>query len=596
MGRAFSEIITSELDNIPGIYAIPATRIHAVEAAMGGGPVAAPGISAERTAALGAGATKIVFGDYAIRGGKLAARMTIEEEPTGKMTVLDPVVAPPGDIVAAASGLARQISARAKPYATGNPFVVETHVKAFEHLGSPDMAEGLEKAIADDPNFGPSYRQLAQIKIQQKDLPGAEDILARGLARGDAISGTERALLQLEDANLRNDSARRFAALKSLAAADPNNPDAWQELAAASVAGHQYAQAVGAFRKAAAMQPDDANVWNQLAYSAAYAGDAGGAIEAAGHYRQLAPDTANPLDSLGDVNLISGKLAQAQEIFLQNARKFPEFFAGLDFLKAAMAHLMTGDVSGADAMAEQYFEARAAAKDPTVEYRKAQWAWISGRRKAACQQMAQLMHPSDNPAARAVAVRAASDLAVWDLMLGNRDAGADMARQAADLIKPASALQATMARFLTQPAASASEWQARAKALAPNPEQAAIGSAMFVDALLLSKEFPDALPVLKNMYDSGNASAGEGLPVLLAWAYVETGHIPEAAELLRTNPSLSDGGLSWSTSLYFPRIFYLRAVVADKQGKADEARENWRIFHAISGSDAMIWGEELQGK
>ncbi|HUB83751.1 MAG TPA: hypothetical protein VMB03_33365 [Bryobacteraceae bacterium] len=596
MGRAFSEIITSELSDIAGIYAIPATRIHAVEAAMGGRPVDVPGISAERTAALGAGATEIAYGDYAIRSRKLVVRMTLEDEITGRMTTLEPVSAAAGDIVAAASALAREISSRAKPYATGNPFVVETHAKAFEHIDSPEIADDLQKAIAADPNFGPSYRQLAQIKVQQKDLPGAEEVLARGLARGDAISTSERALLQLEDANLRNDSALRIAALTSLASADPYNSEAWQELAVASLAGHRYQAAIEGFHKAAAIQPDDVNVWNQLGYAAAYAGDFDAAVKAVERYRQIAPNTPNPLDSLGDVNLIAGRLAQAQEKYLQNARKFPDFFAGLDYLKAAMAHLMTGDVNGADALAAQYFDARIAARDPVIEFRKAQWSWISGRRQAACQQMAQLIHTSENPAARAIAVRAAADLALWDLMLGNRQAAAQTARQAADLIKPASAVQAALALFLTQPAASAAEWQARAKNLAPNPAQSAIGNVALVDALLLSKEFSDALPLLKNMYENGNASADEGLPVLLAWAYVETGHFQEASQLLQPNPPLSDAGLTWATSLYFPRIFYLRAVVAEKLGKADQARENWRIFHALSGPDAMIWGEEQQGK
>jgi len=596
MGRAFSEIITSELDGIPGIYAIPSTRIHAVENAMGGRPVAAPGISAERTAALAAGATKIAFGDYAIRAGRLTARLTVEDELTGQMTVLEPVSAPAADIVSVASGLAHEISTRARPYSTRNPFVVETHVKAFEHLGEPDMAEDLQKAIAADPNFGPAYRQLAQIRIQQKDIPGAEETLARGLARGNAMPAVERVLLELEDANLRNDSNLRQQALTALAAADPYNPEAWQELAAASMAAHRYPQAVDAFRRAAAIQPDDPNAWNQLGYAAAYAGDADAAVKAIDQYRQLAPDSANPLDSLGDVNLIDGRLAQAQEIYSQTAKKYPDFYAGLDYLKAAMAHLMTGDVSGADALAAQYFEARAAAKDPAIEFRKAQWAWISGRRKAACQQMAQLAGAADTPAARSVAVPAATELAIWTLMLGTRDAAADMARKAADLAKPASPVQATLARFLTQPAASAAEWQARERTLAPNPAEAAIGNMALVDALLLSKEIPDALPLLKTMYDNGNASADEGLPILLAWAYVETGHIPEAAELLRSNPPLSNAGLTWSTSLYFPRIFYLRAVVAEKQGKADQARENWRIFHALSGPDATMWGEERQGK
>jgi hypothetical protein len=185
---------------------------------------------------------------------------------------------------------------------------------------------------------------------------------------------------------------------------------------------------------------------------------------------------------------------------------------------------------------------------------------------------------------------------MWTLMLGNREAASDMAHKAAELAKPASFVQATLARFLTQSPAAAAEWQARAKTLVPDPAQSAIANTALADALLIGKEYAAALPVLQTMYDDGNPTADEGLPVLLAWADVETGHIPEAADLLRFNPPLSDTGLTWSTPLYFPRIFYLRAVVAEKQGKADVARENWRIFHALSGPDPLMWGEEGKGK
>jgi hypothetical protein len=116
------------------------------------------------------------------------------------------------------------------------------------------------------------------------------------------------------------------------------------------------------------------------------------------------------------------------------------------------------------------------------------------------------------------------------------------------------------------------------------------------DALLMAKEYQAALPLLQQMYDSGSPVAGEGLPVLLAWADLETGHVQEAAALLGSNPPLSDSGLNWSTPLYFPRIFYLRAVAAEKQGKPGEARENWRIFKALSGPDPLLWGEELKAQ
>src|SRR5262249_7059147 len=145
MGRALSEIVTSELTGSPGIFALPAIRIHAVQNGLGARPATLPGVSAERTAALAAGATKIALGEYVVRGGTLEARMTVEDEITGKMTVLPPVTAPVGDIVNAATELARQMSDRITPYGTKNPLVVRTHVRAFEQL-TPELADDLQKS------------------------------------------------------------------------------------------------------------------------------------------------------------------------------------------------------------------------------------------------------------------------------------------------------------------------------------------------------------------------------------------------------------------------------------------------------------------
>jgi hypothetical protein len=33
-------------------------------------------------------------------------------------------------------------------------------------------------------------------------------------------------------------------------------------------------------------------------------------------------------------------------------------------------------------------------------------------------------------------------------------------------------------------------------------------------------------------------------------------------------------------------------VVADRQGKPEEIRENWRVFRALSGREPLLWGEE----
>jgi tetratricopeptide (TPR) repeat protein len=595
MGRAFSEILAAELEGVPGVSVIASTRLHALDAQLGRRPAATPGISAERTSALAAGASRIVYGQYVVRDGRLQTSMTIEDLPGGRMTSLPPASAPVAGLVQAASALALEISPRITPYGTGNRAVVETHIKALE---SPDLAgseQDLQRAVEADPNFGPLYRQLAQIKVQQKDTAGALALLQRALAR-DTIGGAERARVQLQAAMLRNDAAARQQALADLAKADPSNASAWRDLAASAMARHQYPQAVDAYRKAVDIEPGDPDAWNQLGYAAALTGDTAGASDALLRYQKLLPASPNPLDSLGDVNLIAGRLPEAESYYLQAAKTDPNFLAGLDFLKASMAHLMTGDVAGADHLAEQYFAARAAAKDPMVDYRKAQWSWIGGRRKAACQQMEKLARDSESGPSREVAAHAFTELSLWNLMLGNRDVAAQAAQKAVALATAASAVPALLARFLSQPPAAAAEWEARADRFAPDPSQAPIRNLAAALALLLAKDYAAAAPLLQQMYASASPATDEGLPVLLAWTNLETGHVADAAALLRFNPPLSDVGLSWSTPLYFPRIFYLRAVAAEKQGKADEARRNYQLFRQLSGPDALQWGEEKKAE
>jgi tetratricopeptide (TPR) repeat protein len=424
---------------------------------------------------------------------------------------------------------------------------------------------------------------LAEIKAQRQDVPGALDVLHRALARGNAIPAGDRALIQLEDATLRHDSDARLQALSALAQADPYDPQVWRDLAGVYVSAHRYPQAVEVLRKVIAIDPGDPALWNELAYAAAYSGQAAASIEAAEHYRALQPRSPNPLDSLGDVKLIAGRLADAEKDYRESAKMDPQFLGGLDLLKAAMAHLMTGDVPGADALAQDYFDARAKAKDALVDYHKAEWAWIGGRRKPACRQMEQVAKAAETAGSRDIAAHAYAELAIWNLLLGDRDAAAQAAQKAAGLATPASAVPVTLARFLSQPPATAAEWQARADKLAPNPALAPLRAMALADALLIAGEFEAARPILQQMYDGGNPTADEGLPVLLAWADAETGHIPEAAALVRFNQPLSDAGLNWSTPLHFPRIYEVRAVVAGKQGKADEARENQRIYRALSG-------------
>ena len=590
MGRAFSEVITTELAGAPGVYAIPSSRLHGLDRVFGPRPVSVPGISAERTLAFASGATRLGYGEYSVRGGRLSARLTIEDPRTGKMVKLFSAAA--DDVFVVASELARQISTRVAPYGTNSVPALKAYMAAEESATTAATAQNLEQAIAADPDFGPPYRLLAELDAQRQDRAAADALLGQALARAGAMPPAERARLELEAANLHGDSAARKSALTTLVALEPNDATTWNSLAELCMSRREYQQAVQAYRKLVQVEPEDVGALNQLGYAAAYAGSLDTALEALRRYQALRPAEANPLDSQGDVNLLAGRLPQAESLYLQAAKKDPNSESGGDLWKAAMARLMSGDVAGADTLFQQYIQAREAAKDPVAEYRQAEWSWISGRRKSACQRIEAFARGAENGPLREIASRAYSQLAVWSLVMGDRTAAAQLAQKGTLLAGPSSAGAAMVARFLTGPPASSPEWSVRAERLFPNAAEDSLKDFALVYALLLDQQFQPASLLLKQLYDGANPSADPGLPVLLAWTCLETGRANDAAPLLRFNPIPSASGASMFAAFDFPRIYYLRGLLAEQQGKPGEARANYQLFRQLSGADPLIWGEE----
>ena len=108
-------------------------------------------------------------------------------------------------------------------------------------------------------------------------------------------------------------------------------------------------------------------------------------------------------------------------------------------------------------------------------------------------------------------------------------------------------------------------------------------------ALLLDRKFEPASGILQGIYASGQQADSEALPVLLAWTYLETGRVPEAASLLRFDPIPNASGTGSFLSFYFPHLFYLRGQAAERQGKREEAAANDKLFRTLSGPDALVW-------
>jgi tetratricopeptide (TPR) repeat protein len=585
MGRALSELISEELAGAPDLYAISSNRLSAFNSpqAMGVRPVSAPGISTERTAALAAGADRIAYGDYVVRNGNVQVRLTVEDPAAGKM-VRGPVLSSGGDVASLSLTIARSLSANAAPFGARNVEALKPWAQALESSDPNDAERYASQAIAADPDFGPSYRIVAQIMVSRRDLAGAQAVLEQGLARTQ-LNASERARIQIQLAQLKHDGANLYAGLAALGQIEPANPVTWRATGDAARDQHSFAQAVTAYQKVLAIEPGEVDTWNQLGYVAAWNGDLATASSAIQHYQAARPNDANALDSMGDVNFICGHFPEAEGFYLQATRKDPNFANNVDFFKAAMARLMTGDVAGADGLADQYVSARAAVRDPAAEYYRAQWTLFSGKQDA-YQQLLALAEKgvgAGNPLGRQLASTAYAELALIHLNTGDRNAAAERARQA---VAAAPAGVAPIVQLLAQPSASAAEWTARVGGFLAGRAPAAFRDGLLGWALLFDHHFTEAVDAMKGAYSASAAGADDHADIGLAWALIEEGKPQDAVALLRANPLPPSTGMGPMISLWFPRVIYLRGRMAEKLGKPQEAVPHYQLFQKLGGAVA----------
>ena len=587
MGRAFSQILAGELAFAPGIQIISPEAIRMTEAGLGARPVRAPGSSAERQAAFANGAERIVYCDFSATGGKLRLAARVQDARSLKFVRRAQTAAPlAGGLFPAADAVAKQIDAGARPYGTHSEAAMRGFAEAIEAPDAESAAQALAQSTAADPNFGQAY--LAWVQLETGRNRGtAEHVLELARAHRNGMGEYERARLDLAAADLHSDFPARMRALAAIAKLGPPDPNILRGLADAALQGRRYREAIQAYQKALALAPADIVLLNSLGYAEAYLGDRDAALEALKRYERLQPNQANPLDSQGDVNFSFSRFAEAEKLYLAAHQKDPDFTGGGTLWKAAEARLATGDIAGADGIFERYAALLQSRRAVGLDYARAQWKYLSGRRREAVALL-------DAAAARVPQFQ--PQLVIWELSLGDRAAAAGRAARIAAAMPGRGPLMVTAASFLTQPAATAAEWEARARSAFPQPGQEFIRDQMTAYALLFQRDFRGALPYLRRAYDQANPNTEEGLPVLLAWAMVESGQWQGVTGLVGPSPIPQASGPSPMASLYFPRLFYLRGKNFDRMGKHDQALENYRLFLKLAGRDAEIWGDEERAR
>jgi tetratricopeptide (TPR) repeat protein len=474
---------------IPGSV-LPTDAIARSSQTLGSRAPGAPGISAAPTAALVAGANRIVTGYIERTAAGVRITAAVEDLTTHKTSsTLSASAKSPLD---ALNLLARQFSPQAGPPDTANAEAFRLYCTALEESAS-DAPPVLEKVLALDPGFGRAWVTLARVSAASGDHGRASAVIER--SRAQKLAPIDRAWLDYENAALSGDRAASLTAMRQVSELDPGDTGLARKLGDAETAAGNFSQAAAVWKHLTVSSPDDANAWNQLGYSLCWSGDYAGALAAIREYSRLRPNDANSLDSEGDVHYWFGKFAAAAASYSAAYTKTPRFLDGGELYKEAWAKYLAGDKSGADALIAKFRDAREKAKDPSIDLFAADWLFRTGRPQEARALLLDAQKkeaPVSAAGPSATRARIAAQLAVWDLLEGNRAAASkDIADGSTSTATPGE----LVARFAAMPTASAAEWESRAAHILAAPQLAGLRSVALGYALILDGKKQAAIPV-----------------------------------------------------------------------------------------------------
>ena len=552
MGRAVAAATVSDLTGAPDVYAQTVESFDA---------------------AFSIPASRVLEGYFVERNGRLEIHATLQDAKSSKAIRSFEVDGPSaGGPLPLVNQLAKELSPGARAFETASAAVFRSFGEALHATDPAAAVRGFESATISAPGFSLAYLEWAKTLSAAGDREGALKVLES--AQHVPASAIDRAELDYTAASIRGDASARESALDSLARLTPANPKVFEELAGLKVSQRKFQEAVRDYQAANRLNPDEPATWNELGYALAYAQDLEGARAALREYQELLPkENVNGLDSLGEVSFFLRDFEGAAKYFLEADQKNRGEFGGGELLKAAQARLMAGDLRSGDELFEKY---AALFQGDRVAYQRAQWEFLTGRRKAA---MARIEKSIATLTGDEQSV-ALSQLAIWKMETADSKAAADLANQA--MGRAASALTRNLAGVCRVIAMSS-----------PAPSGSKLADAY---ALVFARKFRDATPLLESLYRQTDPSRDGQLRTMLAWAYLETNRSSDADGLLRVYPIPFSSGESIFASLIFPRYLFLRGAVLERQGKRSDAKSAYQLFLKYAGDVPDVFGGEATAR
>lgn len=378
--RTVERVALLSLDNLSGDDTLGwmAEAVPSMVSAQltGAGKILPFRVDSSREAAVVA-ATQMVHGYFDRRGGKLHFEFSVEDADTHAMKPL----AVEGDALHAADAIARAVDASARPFSTANAQAVEAWGR-----------RNFEQAVQLDPDFGTAWLDLVQARVADK--AAAAELAGRALTRTTLRSGLERAQIALLDSQLRDDAGPASKARAELVRLVPHDTPLLRRFADEETTARNFAQAVQFYQALLPLEPDDPTVGNLLGYARFFGGDLAGARKSFEAYGRFPGQAANALDSEGEVLFMAGQFGGAEQKFQGAHAANPAMLGGGDLQKAAFAHWLGGDLTGADKIFEEYMRFRSQGIQSIEPWRLAGWEFATGREASAAARLKQVTGPA----------------------------------------------------------------------------------------------------------------------------------------------------------------------------------------------------------
>jgi tetratricopeptide (TPR) repeat protein len=547
---------------------------------LSGLPRVAVRTAAGASEAAGQGATHLIHALLEPMPDGVGLRYSLEETRRHRFFAAGVVEVKSGRWISATAQLATLL--RAALHARGGALLDPgvSSAEALQLLGeasrTPDPNQRLallEQACAKETACGWCWEERIQLTASLGGPPAALELLEK--ARQERIRFTEPASSRLAfiEANLRSDSAAQVGALERLVKLMPSRAELLIALADAATRRRELNRASTLWKDAIELEPEQSEGLNQLAYLADWRGDTQQALEWISAYEKAEPDSPNPPDSRGEILLAAGRFAEAAQSFGKSFEKNPVFQGGEALEKAALALWLSGDARGAGRLVERFLEDRANRNDPFVLYRRARWQYLFGHSATAEIVMRHLV--AEGP--QETRAPAAASLTIWALAAGDEDSAARWAAEARRLPpSPWNQRWAGISGIL-------------ARSAGPTPSGVDPGEAHQVEAVArsLRGQWREAVPLWEQVLREQGPGADALAREMLAWSLVESKRTADAARVLEAGWPIV-GGLDPFSSLVYPGLFHVRALIAGAEGRAEEARRMEDLFLRYAGDRADL--------